>query len=136
VSYGLYSGDLPAGVTLLEDGSFDGLAGNYGTFEIVVEVCDDGDPRACATYYYTIVVRPATLVDDVDSNDDSGSAGPGSNANDPNREVISPSALPFTGIETSDLLIAGLVLLAVGALVVRFGKVLEPDDFDATWRDS
>ena len=100
------SGELPPGITLNPDGSFNGLTTEIGTYQVVVQVCDDDDPRICILHTHTIAVTPTTL------------PGPG---DDPDPDDP-PETLPFTGANLDDMWRAALVLLLAGAALVFLAR--------------
>jgi uncharacterized repeat protein (TIGR01451 family) len=100
------SGELPPGITLNPDGTFNGVTTEIGTYQVVVEVCDDDDPQICILHTHTIAVTPLTL------------PGPG---DDPDPDDP-PDTLPFTGANFGDLLLAAMALLLAGAGLVLFSR--------------
>ncbi|MDJ0665410.1 MAG: SdrD B-like domain-containing protein [Acidimicrobiia bacterium] len=100
------SGELPPGITLNPDGTFDGVTEEIGTYQVIVEVCDDDDPQICIIHTHTIAVTPLTL------------PGPG---DDPDPDDP-PDTLPFTGANFGDLLLAALVMLTAGAAMVLYSR--------------
>ncbi len=94
VTFRLSAGELPLGLTLEADGTFSGDATTTGVYNLQLELCDTGDPTACATYDWQLnVVEPPPSVQGVDS-------------------------LPFTGAESGPLAATAILLLAAGAGVV------------------
>jgi hypothetical protein len=98
------SGELPPGLTLNPDGTFDGVATEIGTYIVVLEVCDDDVPQICIEHTHTIAVTPATL------------PGPG---DDPDGDDP-PDTLPFTGANFGELLWASMLMLLAGVVLVRY----------------
>jgi len=92
------------------DGSLNGTADEVGTYQVVVEVCDDDDPQMCIIHTHTIAVTPLTLPGPGD--DPGGDPG----GDDP------PDTLPFTGANFNDLLLAAMTLLLAGAGMVLFTR--------------
>ena len=92
VTFTMASGVLPAGLALESDGTFSGTATTGGVYQFFVEVCDQADPVACATFVYEIRV--------IDT------------------EVISNEVLPFTGADSRALAYTALILLAGGAMML------------------
>lgn len=85
-------GLLPAGLALESDGTFSGTATMGGVYQFFVEVCDQADPVACATFAYELRVIGT--------------------------EVISNEVLPFTGADSKVLTYAALILLVGGAMTL------------------
>jgi hypothetical protein len=54
ISYALYEGELPAGLTLAEDGSLAGVPLGYGSYEFDVLAVDDNDRWVVATLHLDI----------------------------------------------------------------------------------
>ncbi|MDJ0664384.1 MAG: cadherin-like domain-containing protein, partial [Acidimicrobiia bacterium] len=100
------SGELPPGITLNPEGTFNGVTEEIGTYQVVVEVCDDDDPQICIIHTHTIAVTPLTL------------PGPG---DDPDPDDP-PDTLPFTGANFGDLLLAALMMLTAGATMVLYSR--------------
>ncbi|MDH3248284.1 MAG: Ig-like domain-containing protein, partial [Acidimicrobiia bacterium] len=89
----LASGALPAGVSLLPDGTFSGVPTQAGTYVFSITVCDNAVPAACSTVFLTMVIATGA--------------------------VSGGSQIPYTGINTqSQLLLAVLLVLAGAAFVV------------------
>jgi len=103
------SGDLPPGITLNDDGSFSGVTEQIGTYQIVVEVCDDDVPQICIIHTHTIAVTPVTLPGPEDPPDDDDDEPP-------------PDTLPFTGANFGELVIAALLMLSAGAGMVLYTR--------------
>jgi hypothetical protein len=103
------SGDLPPGITLNDDGTFSGVTEEIGTYQIVVEVCDDDVPQMCIIHTHTIAVTPVTL------------PGPGDPPDDDDDEPP-PDTLPFTGANFGELVIAALLMLSAGAGMVVYTR--------------
>lgn len=110
VSYRLVGGTLPDGLTLNSDGSFSGQASESGVFDLIVEVCDDADPSACAEFPYQLEVLVEVIVEDVTTD-----AGTDTTVTD---TAVSGGALPFTGFETDSVLAIGIGLLFVGYILI------------------
>jgi len=105
------SGELPPGITMNPDGSFNGVTTEVGTFQVVVEVCDDDVPQMCIIHTHTIAVTPLTL------------PGPGDDPDDGDTDDDDPpDTLPFTGANFNDLLLAALTLLLAGGGMVLFSR--------------
>jgi uncharacterized repeat protein (TIGR01451 family) len=94
VAFTLAGGLFPVGLALASDGTFSGTAASGGVYQFFVEVCDQADPVACATFAYEIRVIGT--------------------------EVISNGVLPFTGADSRALLFAALILF-VGGATMTFG---------------
>ena len=103
------SGELPPGITMNPDGTFSGVTTEIGTYTVVVEVCDTGDPQVCIEHTHTIAVTPVTLPGPPDDPD----------PDDP------PPTLPFTGANFGELLVTALMLLLAGAGLVLFARKRE-----------
>ncbi|MCP4304893.1 MAG: DUF11 domain-containing protein, partial [bacterium] len=99
------SGELPPGITMNPDGTFSGVTTEIGTYTVVVEVCDTGDPQVCIEHTHTIAVTPVTLPGPPDPDPD-----------DP------PPTLPFTGANFGELFVTALMLLLAGAGLVLFSR--------------
>ena len=99
------SGELPPGITMNPDGTFNGVTEEIGTYQVVVEVCDDDDPQMCIIHTHTIAVTPVTL--------------PGPDDPDPEDP---PDTLPFTGANFGELLLAALAMLMAGGALVLFSR--------------
>ena len=99
------SGDLPPGITLNPDGTFNGVTTEIGTYQVVVEVCDDDTPQMCIVHTHTIAVTPVTL--------------PGPDDPDPDTP---PDTLPFTGANFGELFLAALAMLIAGAGLVLYSR--------------
>lgn len=92
----LVGGELPSGITLRFDGVFGGTALSAGEFSLEIEVCDQAEPAACATFDYLLVVD-APVISQLD-------------------------VLPFTGVDADVSLALAMALIAGGvALVLAFG---------------
>ncbi|MFW2381176.1 MAG: DUF7507 domain-containing protein, partial [Acidimicrobiales bacterium] len=102
------SGELPPGITMNPDGTFSGVTTEIGTYTVVVEVCDAGDPQVCIEHTHTIAVTPVTLPGPPDPDPD-----------DP------PPTLPFTGANFGELFVTALMLLLAGAGLVLFSRKRE-----------
>lgn len=89
VSFEMVSGTLAAGLTLNPDGTFDGQAWETGVFDMMVEVCDSGQPSSCSQSQYTLTVEQV--------------------------EVAGLEVLPFTGIESGALALIAMSLMGGGA---------------------
>ncbi|MEX1092064.1 MAG: SdrD B-like domain-containing protein [Acidimicrobiia bacterium] len=100
VTFTVAGGQLPAGLALEIDGTFSGTTTVGGVYQFFVEVCDQADPVACATFAYEIRV--------IDT------------------EVISNEVLPFTGADSRALAFAALLLL-VGGATMTFGAQAGPE---------
>lgn len=92
VTFTMAGGPLPAGLTLESDGTFSGTTTSGGVYRFFVEVCDQADPVACATFAYEIRVIGT--------------------------EVISNEVLPFTGADSKALAYAALILFVGGAMTL------------------
>ena len=101
------SGELPPGITLNPDGTFSGVTEEIGTYQIVVQVCDDDVPQICILHTHTIAVTPVTL------------PGP---EDPPGGDEPPPDTLPFTGGNFGDLFIAALMMLSAGAGMVLYSR--------------
>jgi hypothetical protein len=99
VTFTMALGVLPAGLALESDGTFSGTATTGGVYQFFVEVCDQADPVACATFAYEIRVIGT--------------------------EVISNEVLPFTGADSKALAYTALILLAGGAMMLGGQAVTE-----------
>ena len=100
VTFSFAFGLLPAGLSLESDGTFSGSATLGGAYQFFVEVCDQADPVACATFAYEIRV--------VDT------------------EVGANEVLPFTGADSRALVFTALFLLA-GGVTMTFGGAARPE---------
>ncbi|REK19688.1 MAG: DUF11 domain-containing protein [Actinobacteria bacterium] len=98
VSFSRVDGMLPPGITLNADGTFAGAATEAGLYQFDVEVCDEADPVACATFSYEVRVVEVDVA-----------AGP----DDPSE--VGATELPFTGVELAGLMIMATILLAGGS---------------------
>jgi hypothetical protein len=90
------------------DGSFNGVTEEIGTYQVVVQVCDDDVPQMCIIHTHTIAVTPTTLPGPEDPPNDGG---------DP-----PPDTLPFTGANFGEMFIAALLMLAAGAGMVLYSR--------------
>ncbi|MDX2343158.1 MAG: Ig-like domain-containing protein, partial [Acidimicrobiia bacterium] len=102
------SGELPPGISMNPDGTFSGVTTEIGTYTVLVEVCDSGDPQVCIEHTHTVAVTPVTL--------------PGPDDPDPDEP---PDTLPFTGANFSEFFIAALMMLLGGAGLVLFARKRE-----------
>ncbi len=96
VTFRFVGGSLPAGLSLESDGTFSGSTTRGGVYQFFVEVCDEADPVACATFAYQIRVIGT--------------------------EVISNDVLPFTGADSRVLVFAALIFLAGGSTMTSGGR--------------
>ncbi len=94
VTFTFAGGLLPAGLSLENDGTFSGSATLGGVYQFFVEVCDQADPVACATFAYEIRVIGTV--------------------------VVANEVLPFTGADSRELVFTALILL-VGGVTMTFG---------------
>ncbi len=114
VTYTLVGGRLPTGLTLNSDGTFSGQSLESGVFDLVIEVCDDAAPPACAEFAYQLEVVAETIVDD-------GTVEPVTpvTPTSPVAETTTGSEfLPFTGFEAGSMLAIGVGLLFVGYILL------------------
>ena len=110
------SGALPAGVTLLPDGRLTGVATEAGTFELELELCDDGAPVACVTRPLTIVIDAIvgiTPSPEPETEEPAPVAPPG---------PVELDELPFTGIDGEVWVSVALTLIAFGAVLLRSAR--------------
>ena len=64
------AGSLPSGLTLATTGGLTGTPTTAGSFTVTVQIYDSGSPQGVATTVYTLVVQPASTVDDVTAIDE------------------------------------------------------------------
>ena len=99
VLFSIVDGQLPVGVTLGAGGGFAGAADEIGVFNLQIELCDTGNPSACAVYEWQL------------------------NVSEPPPSVAGVEALPFTGAESGPLAAVGILMLVAGAGVVFSSRI-------------
>ena len=102
------SGSVPPGITLNPDGSFSGTATTPGDYTAEIRICDNGSPMACsiATLNFTVTA----VVDSV------------------------PGTLAFTGADSRYLIGIGLLLLAIGLVMLIDDRRRNPHNYNQVER--
>lgn len=108
VTFRLAGGVLPTGLTLNADGTFSGQSLESGVFDLVIEVCDNADPVACAEFPYQLEVLAAPVMQGGTTQPPTPVIG----------TTVNAEALPFTGFETSSVIAIGVGLLFVGYILL------------------
>jgi hypothetical protein len=105
-------GALPPGLTLLDDGTFDGAAARAGTWHATIEACRPGaEPAVCASTALTVTVLPPSIVP-------SGGTVAGATIT----AVGAAPQLPRTGAALTPLALAGVGALGAGLGLASRGR--------------